>query len=828
MSRGRISRASRRYPDARRRAARYGRTQAGHRPNGLPPHLLPGVTGRQKTDGSNRLRIAIGAAFLALVAVLVGLVTTVTSTAAGVAGTMRAYEEVNKDLPNAALVVADTYQTTRILDRNGVLLRELSSPDQGAGWRTFVPLSEVSQDLIDATVAAEDATFWSHRGIEPTGILRGLFINVSGSGSSGASTITQQLVRSLYPKKISALDISYTRKGREALAAVALERKYSKQDIMTMYLNQIFYGNRSYGIEAAARTYFHKSAKDLNLAEASLLAGIPQQPTRFNPSLSQENFDAAKVRQDYVLDEMVDNGYITQDEADAAYLETPRIYEGRESDGVVLDHPHFVQYAIEHIQEQYGEKKSKEFLQGGLDIYTTIDTAVQKRAEEIVQANVAQVLEPFGGQNAAMVVMVPYTGEVLAMVGSTDFARADIEGQVNITTSPQQPGSAIKPIVYAAAFEQGWHPGTVVLDAPFKEETPNATDVATGQPTPFYEPLNYTQLFYGAVSVRTALSNSLNIPAVKAVQFVGGPESVVEIARRMGIKHELAQKPSEYGLSIGLGSGDVQPLELTNAYATFANNGKYVPATPILKITDSQGQTLYELDRKKTLEQAQQAIRAEIAYQISSILTDSASRRLIFAPGNPFEATQERLKRQTAAKSGTTNDFKDIWTMGYTTDLAIGVWAGNTRNAPFNNPIDGIQGAAPMWSQMMEEMHSNPEFAKLLLGPDGQPIPGDFVRPPGIYEGVVCEATGGRPTQNTGNRREILIQGGAPAQRCDQMTPWQRGDVAKTMKNIAGGGAAFTGNARQSIDRYLQAVGFRNAGEFYRSPPKLPEGEPDE
>ena len=825
MSRGPISRASRRHPDARRRASRYGRTQTGHRPNGLPPQLLRGITARDTGGNSNKLRIAIGAAFLGLVAVLIGLVTTVTSTVAGVGGTMRAYEEVNKDLPNAARVVADTYQTTRILDRNGVVLRELSNPDEGAGWRTFVPLSAVSQDLIDATVAAEDATFWTHRGVEPLGIARGLFINVSGTGKSGASTITQQLVRALYPKKISAQDFSYTRKGREALAAVALERKHSKQDILTMYLNQIFYGNRSYGIEAAAQTYFHKSAKDLDLAEASLLAGIPQQPTRFNPSLGAENLAAAKERQIYVLDEMVDNNYITQAEADAAYMKQPKIYPGRENDGAVLDHPHFVQYAIEYIERTYGDK-ADEFLQGGFDVFTTIDTAVQNRAEEIVATRVEQELIPYGGQNAAMVVMVPHTGEVLAMVGSKDFEQADIEGQNNITTSLQQPGSAIKPIVYAAAFEQGWHPGTVVLDAPFKIETPGATDPATGQPTPFYEPQNYLRTFNGAVSVRTSLSNSLNIPAIKAVQFIGGPETVVDISRRMGIIHQPSNKPEDNGLSIGLGSRELEPLELTNAYATFANNGKYVPATPILKITDSQGRILYELDREQTLERASQGIRAEVAYQISSILTDSAARRLIFGPGNLFETTQERLRRQTAAKSGTTNDFKDVWTMGYTTDLAIGVWAGNTRNDPFTQPIDGIQGAGPIWAQMMEEMHTTPEFAELLLGPDGQPLPPDFPRPPGIYEGVVCEATGGKPTEPNGNRREFLIQGGAPAQRCDQLSPWQRGDLAKTMEGMRGG--AFTGGAVDSINRYLRAVRFQGGGEFFPYPPTLPEGEPKE
>ncbi len=818
MSRGTIARTRQRHPNARQRAARYGKTQAGRRSTGLPPHLLPGVTGRRVGNNSNRLRLAIGAAAIILVALIAGLVSTITSAVAGVSGTMVAYRQVNEGLPNAAQVIAKTPQTTRILDRDGALLYEIADPNLGAGWRTFVPLNQVSQNVIDATVAAEDATFWTHRGVAPIGIVRGLVINLTGAGSSGASTITQQLVRSLYPQKISAQDISYTRKGKEALAAVALERRYSKQDILTMYVNQIFYGNRSYGIEAASETFFHKHASDLTLSEASLLAGLPQQPTNYNPSVYPEN---AKRRQQYVLDQMVKLHYITRAEADAAYADFPKIYDDREGGGQVLDHPHFVQYVVEYLQSKYGE----DVLTGGLNVYTTIDSAIQKRAEEIVQTNVQNNLTYFGGRNAAMVVLVPYTGEILSMVGSANFSDASIEGQNNITTSMQQPGSAIKPIVYAAAFEQGWNPSTVVLDAPFREDTPGAVDPVTGAPSPYYEPQNYLQTFNGAVPVRIALSNSLNIPAVKAVQYIGGPQSVIDMARRMGIKHGLDDpNPANYGLSIGLGSGELWPLDLTNAYATFANNGKYVPANPILKITDSQGRVLYDLDREHTLDRAKPAMRAEYAYQITSILTDNVSRRRIFGAGNLFETTPQQLGRPVAAKSGTTNDFKDIWTMGYTTDLAIGVWAGNTRNEPFNQPIDGIQGAGPIWSQMMQEMHTNPEFAKLLNGPDGQPFPLEFPRPPGIYDGVVCAATGGRPTGYSGNRSEVLVQGGSPALRCDQLSAWQRGDLAKVMATLRQRGGAFVPGAVDSINRYAQAVHFNGGSDFNLFPPDAPEG----
>src|ERR671913_574167 len=723
-----------------------GRRSPGGRRKSLPPHLLPGVARRRSTVGKT-IGVLAGLAVVFFLFFAATVVAGALSTAAAVAATVQQYQEINGSLPNAAQVSADVFQTTRILDRNGVLLQEIA--DQDYGWRTFVPFEKISPYLIDATIASEDATFWSHEGVEPYAIARGAIIIAGGEGSSGGSTITQQLVRSVHPEAIGA-EVSIQRKWREGLAAVALERQFSKHDILTMYVNQIFYGNRSYGIEAAAQTYFHKSAAELNLAEASLLAGIPQQPTNFNPALYPEN---AHRRQKYVLDQMVKLGYITRAEANEAYANWPTVYEARDGDGAVLDHPHFVEYVKLYLAEKY---PGKEFLKGGFNIYTTIDTGLQDRAEEIVAQNVQNQLQYYRAQNAALTVVVPWSGEILAMVGSADFNNAAIEGQVNITTSAQQPGSAIKPVVYAAAFEQGWHPG--------------------------------------AVTVRTALANSLNIPAVKAVEFAGGAEAIVAMARRMGIKHELSQPPADYGLSIALGSGDVWPLELTSAYATIANMGKYVPVTPILKITDSEDNVLYELDRDNTLQQAEQAIRAEIAYQLVSILTDNESRAMIFTRQNLFGQTQQTLGRPTAAKSGTTNDFRDIWTLGFTTDVAVGVWVGNTRNDPLAE-IDGIQGAGPIWSQLMIDMHTRPEFMQLLLGPDGQPVPTQFPRPATVIDGAVCEATGGLPTDEWSNRGELLDSRSAPPPRCDQLTPWQYKDLARTIDHMRKRGGNIGGAA---------------------------------
>jgi penicillin-binding protein 1C len=793
-----------------------GRRSAAGRRKALPPHLLPGVARRRSTAGK-AIGVLAGLAVAFFLFFAATIVAGALSTAAAVAATVQQYQEINGSLPNAAHVSADVFQTTRILDRNGVLLQEIA--DQDYGWRTFVPFEKISPYLIDATVASEDATFWSHEGVEPFAIARGAIIIAGGEGSSGGSTITQQLVRSVHPDAIGA-EVSIQRKWREGLAAIALERQFSKHDILTMYVNQIFYGNRSYGIEAAAQTYFHKSAAELNLAEASLLAGIPQQPTNFNPALYPEN---AHRRQKYVLDQMVKLGYVTRAEANEAYANWPTVYEARDGDGAVLDHPHFVEYVKLYLAEKYPDK---DFLKGGFNIYTTIDTGLQDRAEEIVAQNVQNQLQYYGAQNAALTIVVPWSGEILAMVGSADFNNAAIEGQVNITTSAQQPGSAIKPVVYAAAFEQGWTPGTVVLDAPIRIETPGATDPVTGEDIPFYEPQNYLRTFNGAVTVRTALANSLNIPAVKAVEFAGGAEAIVAMARRMGIKHELSQPPSDYGLSIALGSGDVWPLELTTAYATIANMGKYVPVTPILKITDSEDNVLYELDRDNTLNQAEQAIRPGIAYQLISILTDNESRAMIFTRQNLFGQTQQTLGRPTAAKSGTTNDFRDIWTMGFTTDVAIGVWVGNTRNDPLAE-IDGIQGAGPIWSQLMIDMHTRPEFMQLLLGPDGQPVPTQFPRPASIVDGVVCEATGGLPTDDWSNRGELLEAGGAPALRCDQLTPWQYKDLARTIDQLKKRGGNLGGAAADSVYRYARAVRFNEQGNFLPTFPHPAPPRPD-
>ena len=788
MANGRITRSNLRHPAARRRLARYGNSRRGQHHRKLPPNLI-GTRGGTKGKGGlitiPRVAIALGAIGLFMAGVF--LVFTVITTVVGVTGTMAAYRNVTEevDLAKAGAITVDTFQTTRIYDRDGELLQEVDNPNYG--WRTFVGYDQISPDLIDATVSSEDSTFWTNPGVDPVGIVRAVVINVSGSGSSGASTITQQLVGALYPDQINRFDISYSRKVREAMAAVALNQEYSKTDILTMYVNQIYYGNRSYGIEAASQTYFNKHASELSLAEASMLAGLPQAPSAYDPSV-EDNFPLAKQRQRYVLDQMVKYNYITIAEANDAYNQPLDIVQGRS--GAVQNAPHFTEYVRNYIVENFGE----DALYGGLEITTSIDLDLQQQAEQIVAAGVRD-MEAYQRNNGAMVVMVPWSGEVLAMVGSADFNSALIAGQVNYATSPIQPGSSIKPIVYAAAFEEGWNPATVILDVPTVWDSP-------GQEEP-YEPQNYSKSFYGAVTARDALANSLNIPAVKAAEFAG-VGGVMDVADRMGLKDSMAEDPSFYGLSIGLGSGEVELLEHTNAYATLANNGTYVPAHPIIKITDSQGNVLYDLNKETIAKDSDQAIDPGNAYQVTSILTDTDARSMVFGDSNLFTDTARQLGRPTAAKSGTTENWRDLWTMGYTTDVVVGVWvgrSGDTNPSDSLQEIDGIQAAGPIWQDTMNLMHSDPAFAKLLYGSDGQPVPQEFPVPDDVYKGEVCAVTGNAPTAGR-DRTDWLVRGEEPQNPCGELTEYQQKQLDNAEKQLREGDVRWMSGAQSSIREY--------------------------
>ncbi|HYO48718.1 MAG TPA: PBP1A family penicillin-binding protein, partial [Chloroflexia bacterium] len=585
-------------------------------------------------------------------------------------------------------------QTTKIYDRNGVPLLDLV--DEQTGLREEVTLDKVAPLVISATIAAEDATFYTNLGVDPVGIVRAVTINLSGEGRSGASTITQQVVRQVVLDEKERTEQTIGRKIKEAVLALQMTREYTKNDIMELYLNQNYYGHRAYGIAAAARTYFDKEPDQLNLAEAALLAGLPQAPSEYDPFVNGEQ---ARRRRAIVLDLMVKQDMITQEEADAAKNTAVEL----KSYQPPLRAPHFVYYVKEYLEKKYGPTVDEL----GLQVYTSLDVNVQDAAEKVARDRIEE-LRRQKATNASIVIMKPGTGEILAMVGSVDYNDTSIDGQVNVATRERQPGSSFKPITFATAFKKGWTPGTVVLDT--LTAFPNA-----GQKP--YAPNNYDGRDHGWVTVRDALANSYNVPAVKALQFAGIQETI-DTAHEMGIKG-LNRGLSWYGLSLTLGGGEVTLLDMTTAYSTFANGGMAVDADPILRIIDSQNRVLYCNGAYLTAEGAcsetqvsdkvpgRQALDPRHAFMITSILSDNRARSAAFGPNSPL-----RVSFPAAAKTGTTDDNRDSWTMGYTPNLTVGVWVGNSNNAEMLK-VTGAIGAAVIWHNMMETFYKNPEFVKL-------------------------------------------------------------------------------------------------------------------
>jgi penicillin-binding protein 1C len=634
---------------------------------------------------------------------------------------------------------ASQFETTRILDRNGNLLYEILDPN--AGRRTYVKLDKISPFVIAATIATEDKEFYNHAGFDPLAIVRSLIENITTGGSgSGASTITQQLARVLLLSPAERSQRTVQRKAREIVLAAEITRRYSKEEILELYLNENNYSNLAYGIEAASETYFNTTADKLNLGQASFLAGLPQAPAVYD---IYNNRSAALGRQTEVLTLMYtvsqEKGCITVSTSVKPVCVTAedasRAAQEISSYPFPIQHnnmrfPHWVNYIRSVLESKYD---AQTIYRSGFTVYTTIDPALQEQAEKIVAAQVKSLADR-KVSDGALVAIKPSTGEILAMVGSADFYNESISGQVNMAISPRQPGSAIKPLTYTAAFEKGWTPSTLIWDVP-AEFPPSGLPSDTMPP---YKPVNYDDKYHGPVSVRTALANSYNIPAVKALQFVGvydnpnlqGEDGFIPFARRMGITTLTRQ---DYGLALTLGGGDVTLLDLTSAYTVFANNGRRIPPVAIQKIVDFNGKTVFEYKTPA----GEQVIRAEHAWLITSILSDNNARTPAFGANSllnlPFPA---------AAKTGTTNDFRDNWTMGYTPDLAVGAWVGNADYTAMVNTT-GVTGAAPIWSQFMQ-------FAVKALK-NNNPTP--FSRPAGIVERVVCSISGTEPSQWCPNQR---------------------------------------------------------------------------
>ncbi len=613
-------------------------------------------------------------------------------------------------------------QTSKIYDRNGTPLYDLV--DEQTGRREELTIDQISPLVISATVAAEDSSFYTNFGIEPLAIARAVSINLSGDGQSGASTITQQLVRQIVLTQDERSQRSFTRKIKEAVLAVQMTREYSKNEIMDMFLNQNYYGHRAYGIGAASLSYFGKPAKDLTLPEAALLAGLPQAPTEYDPLVNPEQ---AKRRQAIVLDLMAKQRMITQEQADDAKAANLTLHPYTE----VLRAPHFVYYVKQYLETKYGPNVGDM----GLKIYTTLDLGVQDAAEKVARDRVDQ-LKQQQATNAAIVIMRPNTGEILGMVGSVDYNNTAIDGQVNVATRERQPGSSFKPITYVTAFEKGWTPGTVLLD--------NLTAFPNPGQAP-YIPKDYDGKERGWVTVREALANSLNIPAVKALQFAG-VQDVIDTAHKMGIKG-LNRGTDWYGLALTLGGGEVTLLDMTNAYSTLANRGAEVDANPILKIEDSQGRVIEcnsayvdpsggcSLTQVSPMAQNKQVIDPRYVYMISSILSDNKARSMEFGSNSPL-----KVSFPAAVKTGTTDDNRDSWTLGYTPDLTVGVWVGNSNNAKML-AVTGALGAAVIWNNMMQTFYGKPQFVDLIRDPNGK-LQSDFVQPAGLITASACSAMG--------------------------------------------------------------------------------------
>jgi penicillin-binding protein 1C len=638
---------------------------------------------------------------------------------------------------------ASQFETVRIMDRNGDLLYEMISPT--AGRRTYVPIDQISPYLIAATIATEDKEFYDHPGYDPFAIARALVQNyTAGETVSGASTITQQLARMLLFSQEERGEQSFRRKAREIVLAAEITRQYTKEQILELYLNEVYYGNIAYGIEAAAETYFNTTSDKLTLSQASFLAGLPQAPGVYDIF---SNRDATLNRQIQVLDLMVQQSQ----EKNCIHISTniqPVCIDPVSAANAAMEiadypfairqnnmrFPHWVNYIRNQLEILY---EPQTIFRSGFTVFTTIDPSLQELAERIVKEQVSTLAER-NVSDGALIAIQPSTGQILSMVGSADFYNVEISGQVNMAVSPRQPGSSIKPITYTAAFEKGWTPATLIWDVP--SEFPPSGD--PNDPREPYKPINYDEKFHGPVTVRSALANSYNVPAVKTLNFIGiydnpstkEQEGFISLAKRLGI---TTLTRDDYGLSLTLGGGEVTLLDMTSVFSVFANIGNKVEPVAILRIEDSSGKEIFQYSPKPPA----LVIRPEHAYLITSILSDNTARTPMFGENSIL-----RMPFDAAAKTGTTNDFRDNWTMGYTPDLAVGVWVGNADYSPMLN-TSGLTGAAPIWAEFMRE--SVPYITK--------DNPTSFSRPGGIVERTICTISGTEPSSECPETRSEIF-----------------------------------------------------------------------
>lgn len=792
----------------------YRRTYAGR----MVPRLraFPRLLRRPK----KRTGFAFLPILTRLMAVLFVL-TTVFSIATGFA-IHGAYQEVASLLKPrlAELETRHVFETSRIFDRHGQLLYEFF----GSGKRTRVSLDHISPLIIHATIAIEDKTFFINPGVDYEGMIRALYQNLTaGDEVSGASTITQQVVKYIILKSDElAHERRYERKLKEIILAQELSRRYSKEHILEIYLNEIYYGNLAYGVEAASNVYFGVHAKDLTLNQASLLAGLPQLPSRYDPIaflrrdekgyflpgvpveegwLSPEyelpdTIPPPRRRQIAVLRQMVDEGYITEAEATQA-IRTDLRFAPQDTP---LHAPHFVFYVRKLLEEKYGQRMVNE---GGLNIYTTLDLHLQRLA----QAEATRHIESIKSRNihnASVVVMQPRTGQILAMVGSVDYHAVVptsqpgeqgnvLDGQVNVAIRERQPGSSLKPFTYLAAMERGMTPASILWDVP--------TEFPTGDG--WYRPRNYNGRWNGPVRIRTALANSLNMPAVKALKYAG-IDYTLKLLDRVGIKHGLKRGADHYGLSLTLGGGEVTLLELTTAYNTLASNGQYYPPTAILKITDSSGQVLESYKPRS----GQQVVEPALNSIIVDMLSDDNARAAIWGRNSKL-----KLSQPAAVKTGTSEDWRDAWTIGFTPYITIGVWSGNNNNEP-THEVESLAGGGIIWHNLMEKIFqqigvsplSDPgltyqeQLHRILLEPypDGK-LPQTFPSPEsyGAERRSICPL----PGPFGGYDREWFTPKmlyGSDAAIADATTPLPAGQAVRRTPTITGTASDLGGRSQRT------------------------------
>lgn len=646
-----------------------------------------------------------------------------------------------------------TFETSRLYDRNGEILYEFF----GTGRRTRVSLTNISKQLIGGTISIEDKTFFTNPGVDWLGIARAAFRSASaGEVVGGGSTISQQVIKQVVlteQERANDMQSKLRRKVLELVMAQELSRQYSKADILELYLNEIYYGNLAYGIEAAANTYFKTTASNLTLPQAALLAGMPQLPSVYDPYLYISNntlpgvrltngwlspnyqladdLPPTKWRQIAVLRQMVANNYVTESEAVTA-IQQDLVFAGQ---AVPINAPHFVFYVRNQLEALYGPQ----FATLGYSIYTTIDLELQQTAQKLAAERI-ETLKERNIHNAAVVVLQPNTGQLLAMVGSVDYNRSEttstagyegnvLDGQVNVTTNLRQPGSALKPFTYISAMEQGMTPASILWDV---QTTFPSVDADR------YEPKNYNGKWNGPVRMRQSVANSLNMPAIEALKYAG-IGNTIDLFQRAGIT-SLKRGEGFYGLALTLGGGEVTPLDLTTAYNTLASNGRYYPPVSILKVVNANGETISQYTPPATTA----VINPELVSIMADMMSDDDARAGIWGTNSKL-----KLSRPTAVKTGTSNDWRDAWALGFTPYVTIGVWTGNNNNEP-TDKVESLTGGGMIWRNLMEYIFADQRLSALLAEPyPNQQLPINFTRANGLQELPICPLPGAFNNRNT-------------------------------------------------------------------------------